>query len=178
MSLRALQMLLDNLSPDRLTPEELRALGAGWPAGLDCTGLCALARFSEQGYTRTVLHRNPGCELLVIGWLPGQRTMPHGHGQSYGLTCVLKGTVTEVDYQLATDGHLTKGERRTYQTGGVFHEQPDTIHHVEHAGRDRAISLHLSAPPLQGMELYEASTGTSQPRESERREPKSSVMER
>ena len=178
MSLRALHLLLEKLPPDRMTPEELRALGAGWPDGLECPQLCTLACFSDQGYTRTALHRTRGWELLVIGWLPGQRTVPHGHGESFGLTCVLQGTLTEVGYSLVPGGQLAKGARRTYRTGGVFHEQPDTIHHVEHAGRGRTISLHLYAPPLQRMELYEAATGTSHPRESGRRAPKSSIMAR
>ena len=57
-------------------------------------------------------------------------------------------------------------------------EQPHTIHHVEHAGRVRAVSLHLSAPPLERMELYEGWTGTSQPRRSGRREAKRSFSVR
>ena len=178
MSLRALQMLLEKLSPDRMTPEDLRALGARWPADLDCAALSALARFSDHGYTRTSLHRTAGWELLICGWLPGQRTVPHGHGESFGLTCVLQGRLTEVCYCLSPDERLMEAACRTHSTGGIFHEQPDTIHHVEHAGRDRATSLHLYAPPLERMQLYEGSTGTSQPRGSGRRAPKSSIMER
>jgi predicted metal-dependent enzyme (double-stranded beta helix superfamily) len=99
----------------------------------------------------------------------------HGHGESHGVTCVLEGTLTELEYRLAPGGQVRKGERRTHGVGSVFHEQPHTIHHVEHAGRVRSVSLHLYAPPLQRMELYDGSTGTSQPRRSGRREPKSSV---
>jgi cysteine dioxygenase len=112
--------------------------------------------------------------VQLVGWLPGQRTATHGHGESYGATCVLEGTLIEVEYRLAPGGQVLKSERRKHRPGSVFHEQPHTIHHVEHTGRVRAVSLHLYAPPLERMELYD-STGTSQPRRSGRREPKSSV---
>ena len=42
----------------------------------------------------------------------------------------------------------------------------------------RAVSLHLYAPPLRQMEVYEELTGTSHPRRSGRRDPKSSVSAR
>jgi predicted metal-dependent enzyme (double-stranded beta helix superfamily) len=113
--------------------------------------------------------------VLLAGWLPRQRTAVHGHGESHGVTCLLEGTLSEVEYRLAPGGQVKKSERRTHGVGSVFHEQPHTIHHVEHAGRLRSVSLHLYAPPLQRMELYDGSTGTSQPRRSGRREPKSSV---
>jgi cysteine dioxygenase len=174
LSLHELQLLLGSALPARPRPEDLRALAAGWPDALDLRTLASRARFSDRGYTRTMLHRTAGLEVMVAGWLPGQRTATHGHGESFGLTCVLEGTLTEVEYRLAPGGQVTKAERRKHGAGAVFHEQPHTIHHVEHAGRVRAVSLHLYAPPLQRMELYEGTTGTSQPRRSGRREAKSS----
>jgi predicted metal-dependent enzyme (double-stranded beta helix superfamily) len=175
MLLRELEALL-GAAPAWMRPEELFALGAGWPAALDVVSLANRARFSDQGYTRTPLHRSAGWEVLLVGWLPGQRTAPHGHGESW-LTCVLEGTLARWSTGLpgaeGDEGRATEAPR-----GRVFHEEPHTIHHVEHAGRTRAVSLHLYAPPLARMELYEGSTGTSHPRGSGRREPKSSIMAR
>jgi cysteine dioxygenase len=178
LSLHELQKLLGSALPARPGPEDLRALAAGWPAALDLRTLASRARFSDRAYTRTMIHRTAGLEVMVAGWLPGQRTATHGHGESFGLTCVLEGTLTEVEYRLAPGGQVKKAERRKHGPGGVFHEQPDTIHHVEHAGRVRAVSLHLYAPPLERMELYEGWTGTSQPRRSGRREAKRSFSVR
>jgi len=178
MPLRELERLLGRLPPDRMGAEELHALAAGWPDALDVRALAARACFSDQCYTRTILHRTEGWELLLIGWLPRQHTAAHGHGDSFGATCLLEGTLTEVEYRLAPSGKVLKSERRRYRPGGVFHEQPQTIHRVEHAGRVRAVSLHLYAPPLRRMEVYEEMTGTSHPRGSGRRDPKSSVSAR
>ena len=178
MLLPELQTLLGSSPPAWMRPEELLALGATWPGALDVKGLVSRAHFSDQGYARTPLFRSTGWEALLVGWLPGQRTARHGHGESYGLTCVLEGTLCEAEYRLAPGGQVTKAERRKYGVGSVFHEQPHTIHHVEHAGRVRAVSLHLYAPPLLRMELYDSSTETSQPRGSGRREPKSSINAR
>ena len=175
MQLLDLEKLLGSLPPDRMRPADLRALSGTWPDALDLQALAARASFSDRTYTRTVLHRTAGWEVLLVGWLPGQRTPRHGHGESFGATCVLEGTLTEEEYRLAPDGQVLKSERRKHGAGSVFHEQPHTIHRVEHAGRVRAVSLHLYAPPLQRMELYDGSTGTSQPRRSGRRAPKSSV---
>ena len=173
-----LEKLLGSLPPAHMRPEELGVLAAGWPRVLDLEGLAARACFSDQSYTRTLLHRTAGWEVLLVGWVAGQRTATHGHGESFGATCVLEGTLIEVVYRLAPGGRLLKSERRKHGPGSVFHEQPETIHRVEHAGRVRAVSLHLYAPPLQRMELYEGLTGTSQPRRSGRRDPKSSVSVR
>ena len=177
MSSLELQRLLGCLPPPFLDEAELAALARGWPAALDGTGLAAHARFSDREYTRIRIHRAPGWELLVVGWLPGQRTGAHGHGESHGLTCVLEGTLVEVEYGLGPGGQVRKLARRKHPAGGVFRERPETIHTVEHAGHARAISLHLYAPPLDRMEVY-GSTGTSQPRGSGRRAPKSSVSAR
>ena len=178
MQLVDLEKLLGSLPPARMRPEGLGVFAASWPGALDVKGLAARASFSDQSYTRTVLHRTQGWEVLLVGWLPGQRTATHGHGESFGATCVLEGTLIEVEYRLARGGQVRKSERRKHGPGAVFHEQPHTIHHVEHTGRVRAVSLHLYAPPLRRMELYDGSTGTSQPRRSGRREPKSSVRVR
>ncbi len=178
MLLRELEAFLGSLPPARIGPEEMVALGARWPAALEVAALAARATFSDQGYSRTRLYRGAGWEVLLVGWLPGQRTVPHGHGESFGITCVLEGTLGEVEYRLARGGRVMKAQRRKHRAGSVFHEQPHTIHQVEHTGRVRAVSLHLYAPPLARMELYEGSTGTSHPRGSGRREPKSSIIAR
>ena len=177
MSLDELQTLLGGVPDGPLGPEALAALVARWPEGLDERALVARAGFSDQGYTRIVLHRGTEWEALLAGWLPGQRTAPHGHGESHGITCVLEGSLAEVEFRLARGGQVLRAERRKHGPGSVFQEEPHTIHQVEHAGRVRTVSLHLYAPPLRRMELY-GSTGTSQPRESGRRDPKSSVIVR
>ena len=165
--------------PEKPRPEDLDALAATWPEALSRS-----ARSSPASTSRTratpgpSLHRTRGWEVLLVGWLPGQRSAPHGHGESFGLTCVLEGALTEVVYRLAPGGQVMRAERHVHRAGSVFREQPHTIHHVEHAGRSRTVSLHLYAPPLERMELYEGSTGTSHPRGSGRREPKRSISVR
>jgi len=178
MSLRDLDMLLGRLPPARPTQDELDTLAGGWPEMLDGPGLLRRAHFSDQGYSRAILHRTADWEVLLVGWLKGQRSAPHGHGESFGLTCVLEGALTEVVYRLAPGGQVMRAEKHLHRAGSVFREQPHTIHHVEHAGRSRTVSLHLYAPPLERMEFYEGSTGTSHPRASGRREPKRSIIVR
>jgi hypothetical protein len=91
MSLHALEMLLGSLPPARMTPEDLRALATAWPGELDQPGLAALARFSDQGYTRTMLHRSAGWEALVVGWLPGSAPRPTDMARASGSAASSRG---------------------------------------------------------------------------------------
>ena len=163
MSLPQLVRLVGEL-PDCPGPTDLEALGRRWPGGLETAALCGLAEFSEEAYTRRCLGRAAGWELLVVGWLPGQRTPVHGHGGSWGVTCLLQGLLEEVRYAPVDDGVGPVG-RRKFAPGEVFHETPETIHHVEHAGGGRAVSLHLYAPPLRCMEGYPVRLGRAIPRD-------------
>jgi cysteine dioxygenase len=160
MSLSELAHLVGGV-PARPGPPELEALGRRWPAGLDAPALCGLAEFSDRGYARRCLYRTPAWELLVVGWLPGQRTPVHGHCDSWGVTCVLEGVLEEVCYA-GCSGLGATGRRRA-AAGDVFHETPQTIHHVENAGGARAVSLHLYAPPLTCMEGYRVKPGPAIP---------------
>lgn len=67
MFLRELDMLLGRLPPPRMRPEDLDALAAGWPEALDRARLVGRARFSDQGYSRDILHRTAGWEVLLVG---------------------------------------------------------------------------------------------------------------
>lgn len=128
--------------------ERLRSSRVDW--GL----LDKLVRFEPTGYSRLTLARTPACELLLISWLPGQASRVHDHGGSGGASWLVRGALRETRYawageRLAPEVVVGAGE------GDVLVEFPDTIHRIDNASRHGAVSLHLYAPPLQGMTPYD-----------------------
>ncbi len=114
-----------------------------------------LVRFDAAGYSRRTLARTPACELLLLSWLPGQATHVHDHGGSGGVSWLVQGTLRETRYAWAGD-RVAPDAVVGASEGDVLIERPDTIHRVDNASRHGAVSLHLYAPPMEGMTRYEA----------------------
>src|SRR5690349_8054593 len=49
--------------------------------------------FDPNGYFRKRLFRDRDWEMLMLCWLPGQKTVIHDHGGSWGATAVLSGVI-------------------------------------------------------------------------------------
>jgi cysteine dioxygenase len=123
---------------------------------LDGGLLQALVRFDPAGYSRRVLARTGACELLLICWLPGQRSRVHDHGGSSGASWVVRGQLEETRFTWGGD-RLLPATRVGAREGDVLLERPETIHRIHNASRHGAVSLHLYAPPMVGMTGYDAS---------------------
>ncbi len=106
------------------------------------------ARFDRDGYCRVTLHRSDAFEVIVVGWLPGQETPVHGHGESVGVVRVLAGVLSEQRFRPHPEGALqvTTGMATP---GDVLLETRGVVHRVRNPGSEPAVSLHVYAPPLQ-----------------------------
>lgn len=118
--------------------------------------LDALVAFRPSGYARHCLGRTEACELLLVCWLPGQASQVHDHGGSSGVSWVVRGELRETRYAWGGDrlvpAHVTGAEE-----GDVLVERPETIHRIDNASPEGAVSLHLYAPPMRSMTPYDAS---------------------
>lgn len=90
----------------------------------------------------------PGYEVWLLTWLPGQHTELHDHGGSAGGFVVVQGTLTE---QTIGGGRvftrtLLAGEGRRF---GSHH-----VHGIANAARTPAVSLHVYGPALRTMTRY------------------------
>lgn len=121
---------------------------------LDWRLVDVLTRFQRPQYTRRTLARTPGCELLLICWLPGQGSRVHDHGGSYGASLVLRGELEETRFGW-TDTRLEPRALASARPGDVLLEQQETIHRLDNRCGRGAVSLHLYAPPMSGMTSYE-----------------------
>ncbi len=112
------------------------------------------ARFSREGYARVLLARSEGAEILILGWLPGQRSLVHDHGVSHGFVKVLAGEGVDDSFALE-GGRAVLVERTGFEAGALLEERPDQVHRVANAGSNVLITLHAYAPCLRGARTYD-----------------------
>ncbi len=113
-----------------------------------------LVRFTEarRWYSRIDLAEpDPGYELWLLSWLPGQQTGFHDHGGAAGAFAVADGALTERTGQPGRQ----QTRARLLGTGAVRAFGPDHLHDVGNAGGRPAVSVHAYAPALSLMRRYE-----------------------
>lgn len=116
--------------------------------------------FDAEGYVRRRLFLDESWEALLLCWLPGQKTVIHDHGASWGATLVLTGDLVESQYRW--HGHGLPMEFRGDAALGAHQitvETHDTVHLVSNRSAAPAASLHLYSPPLKYLHAYEPETG-------------------
>ena len=99
------------------------------------------------------LTQEPGHEVWLLTWLPGQGTDLHDHGGSAGAFHVFSGTLTEDTVTTGPDGspritarELGEGAGRRF---GTRH-----IHRITNCSHRPAISIHAYGPALTTMTRY------------------------
>lgn len=116
--------------------------------------------FDAEGYVRRRLFMNESWEALLLCWLPGQKTVIHDHGASWGATLVLTGDLVESQYRW--HGHGLPMEFRGDAALGAHQitvETQETVHIVSNRSAAPAVSLHLYSPPLKYLHAYEPESG-------------------
>lgn len=120
--------------------------------------------FDVRAYLRKRIYQDADWEMLLLCWLPGQKTLIHDHGGSKGVSVVMSGELTEVRYNWKGHGSkLSKKGTRSLKKSDFAVEYNDTIHMVENRGGVPAISLHLYSPPLLIFNAFEGETGYRYP---------------
>jgi len=135
------------------TPEELAnivslfASSDGW---MDRVRLRAEDRWYER------LYYGQDHDIWVIGWLPGQSTGFHDHGESSGAFVVATGTLEE---------HRPGEQANVIPPGQPRAFGSDYAHDVRNASFAPAISIHAYSPPLNEMNKYDLDGSRLVPRE-------------
>lgn len=143
-------------------PEDQRALLAALATTqVDWSLFGQHLAFDPECYVRRRLFLNESWEMLLLCWLPGQKTAIHDHGASWGATLVLTGDLVESQYRWEGEGrpmrHRSDNALGTHQ---ITVETHDTIHVVSNRGAAPAASLHLYSPPLTYLHAYDPEVGT------------------
>lgn len=116
--------------------------------------------FAPGGYSRVRVWSDGDRELLLLGWLPGQRTEVHDHGGSWGLARVLFGELVEAQWDRPVGGGPLRIRRESrIRTGRVATESIDAIHRLENRSGAPAASLHFYSKPIERMGVWDPATG-------------------
>lgn len=113
-------------------------------------------RFSERSYARNLVRAGDWYHLLVLCWKNGQRSPIHNHaGSSCGVR-VLRGVMTETQFQIAANGHVKPIVSHDFPPQSVIGSEDRDIHQVSNlqAGNADLVTLHVYSPPLLQMETY------------------------
>ena len=114
------------------------------------------------GYVRTLVFENAHFEVLVMAWLPGQRSPIHDHAGSACGVKVVAGRAREQLYRLRGDGHAEPTVERFLEPGGTTAAFDRDIHDFGNAvpapasPRDILATIHVYSPPPAPTQKYTA----------------------
>lgn len=113
--------------------------------------------FSSEAYVRVTLYHTPRRQILLLGWLRGQRSRVHDHGGSICGVRVLSGIATETRYELNPAGLAVPVDRATMAAGEVNVSGDADLHRLGNAAdaEQPLLTLHVYEPEL-SMRYYEA----------------------
>ena len=125
------------------------------------------AFYSDERYTRNLIHSDATFELLIVCWNPDQESPIHNHEGSDCWMTVLDGQVEEQHFDFPTgNGALKPTRTTTCETATVaFIRDEIALHLVRPIGGKRAASLHLYSTPIPSCQIYCPETGQVDRRE-------------
>ena len=116
--------------------------------------------FDPEQYVRHVLHRDERCEALIIGWLPGQFSEIHDHGDAECAFRVLRGVGVEKRYEPVHGSLARESSRDVYLPGSVVSCVDGDIHSMgaDADSSEPLLTLHVYRPePV--MRAYQLAAG-------------------
>ncbi len=114
--------------------------------------------FSPGGYTRNTLFECDAFELKALCWWPGSTSPVHDHHGSLCVFKVIAGAGAEEAFGPVprARGFVSANGRRILKLGDTVASAGDDVHRVFNPHQDEAlVTLHLYAPPLRTMRLYQ-----------------------
>lgn len=128
---------------------------------LDLQALAPWWIFDAVKYRRNLIRRTADYEMLLLCWLPGQRSPIHDHRGSGCAFRVVEGIVSETLYERTTDHLATAAAMRWLPPGTICASRDFDIHEVANTQPDRdLVTLHVYSPPLREVSLYRAADVT------------------
>jgi cysteine dioxygenase len=105
-------------------------------------------------YYRRLLYKNEETELLVMNWSDIE-CAPHDHGSSLGWIRVMDGGALNTVYEMKDALLPRELFTRTYQKGSFFFAPKRGIHKMQRGDVENLVTLHLYAPPIEGMKVFD-----------------------
>ncbi|EIT86796.1 hypothetical protein A374_04459 [Fictibacillus macauensis ZFHKF-1] len=106
-------------------------------------------------YGRKMIYKTPWLEMLVMHWSKTIDCAPHDHGQSYGWVQLLSGQSSHTLYRVDQQGQPQAIKEKIEPTGSSLRVTNQLVHKMGTAGEEPLITLHVYAPPVSGMKVYD-----------------------
>jgi cysteine dioxygenase len=122
--------------------------------------LAEAIKIDVGGYVRTLVRKTEHYEMLVMAWLPGQRSPIHDHLGSACAVRVVAGHGIEQRYELSAEGYAQPTTRHEYPAGLVACSVDTDVHAFGNAVACPAppseilVTIHIYAPPLAPTKKY------------------------
>jgi len=115
--------------------------------------------FREETYGRNLVFRTDFYELLVLTWLPQQRTPIHDHGGQRCWMLIQSGKLLFKNFKpitLDNDTLEVCGPCQLHEAGDtVYIDDGIGVHSIANATNQPAISVHLYAAPVPRCRIYD-----------------------
>ncbi len=117
--------------------------------------------YSIEYYTRNLIYHSPLYELVLLCWMPGQKTPIHGHEGEKCWMRVIDGSLQVSNYSKASplDGGGLKQDLVAQVPAGSV-EGPFFTNQVANITDHKSISLHLYARPFYECDVFEEMLST------------------
>jgi len=126
---------------------------------LDKPFLASQVSFHADHYTRMLVYESNKVSVLLLGWLPNQKSPIHSHNGSLCATLIVQGILTNRQFRLVDNGlegkqlYLQLEEQLSEGTIGFLDR--DGIHQAVNTSQESLITLHIYSPRLQSMKFVE-----------------------
>lgn len=115
--------------------------------------LAAYANFSNDRYSRNLIHRSERFELLLLCWKPGQSSPVHDHRYSWCGVRVIQGSATEVRFMKTPQGTWVPVGHNVARAGELVCSMDTDTHVIGNFETSDLMTLHCYAPPLKNYEV-------------------------
>jgi cysteine dioxygenase len=129
---------------------------------LDPEQLAPFIFFREETYGRNLVARGKQFELLLMTWLPQQKTPIHDHAGQKCWISVQSGKLTVRNFKPVskTQGDIIPcGPLAVHSSGeSIYMDDESGIHSIANLGSKPAVSLHLYMGPIAQCRVYDETT--------------------
>ncbi|MBV8052475.1 MAG: cysteine dioxygenase family protein [Acidobacteriaceae bacterium] len=130
--------------------------------------------WNDTAYTRNLIYRDEFFEVLVLCWLPGQKTPVHSHNGQLGWMTVVQGEIVCRDYKFVRAGDQNgSGDgtnrrsvgaeligMRQHQADGtvVTVDRRRTTHQLQNAESSKfgSVTLHVYSKPIDSCAVFDS----------------------
>lgn len=136
-------------------PTVARLSGLATRYAAEVAGALDAVQYDPVSRWYRLLHADHDHEVWLLSWLPGQGTGLHDHGGSSGVFTVVSGELHERSL-IVTPLRRAGARERVLRPGTTRVFGPTYVHEVTNMGTEPAVSVHVYAPRLTAMTMYDA----------------------